>query len=284
MNDFNIGSLKILGTGVTDYIVQTPLEGFESPDYRTTEYENPGEDGGTVSSQQYGMRAMSIPGIIKGNDPTQYESNRRALSSAMALKRDAFASPVPTRLTWTTLAGSSYFIDAYPKKPLFNYADVNNTRFLLQFTADDPTIYGSTLVSSGAIVRASGGGFILPVVFPIVSSAAIGGTATVANAGNAPSKPTVTFTGPLTNPYLLNNANSKYMQLNYTIPSGSFVTINMANKTIMLNGVSSILSTKADGSSWFEIEPGNNILTFSTGSSSDTGSALVEFYPGYLTS
>lgn len=268
--------------GDTDIWLQIPVDGLEAPEYRTNIYERPGEDGGIVSSMFYATRPVTLRGMIKGASPAIYEANRQKFAAATAIQRDSSGYPVAKRIQFTTLAGNVYFFDAYFERPIYAQENVNNTHFLLNMKVPNPQIFGATVVDSGAVARASGGGFILPVILPIVSTGQTGGSVLMVNAGNANSYPILKLTGPLTNPFIQNTAVNKTMQLNYTIPAGSVVTIDMLNKTIMLNGTSSILSVKTSDSEWWGIVPGNNNINFATNTSADTGNLDITFFNAYL--
>lgn len=264
------------------FLVQMPLQGFDSPEMRMTEYDNPGEDGARVTSQNYGGRLITIQGMMQGSDANNYDYLRRALTSATSIRRDQFGNPVAKRCQCVTDNGVSFFVDGYFKRPVFDLTHINHTRFMIQLVVPSPFIYEETPQSSGAITRASGGGFILPVILPIVSTAAIGGNVELNNQGTGYSYPIITLTGPLTNPYINNATEDKSMQLTYTINSGDEVIIDMAEKSIMLNGTSPLLSTKTSDSDWWTLAPGFNDISFSTGSSSDTGNMQVEYYNSYI--
>jgi hypothetical protein len=280
MISLTIGSLQLMQDGTdTGYTVEMPIEGLDAAEYRESLYDKPGEDGAVLSSLFYGPRIISLPGHINATQTAaQYETKRRALATACAVRRDVNGQPLATRLSLTTRGGSSYFVDVFPRKPKFDYEYATTGNFQLHFVAPISVIYGSAQVSSGAISRPTGGGFTLPFILPVTSSATTGGSVTVANSGNTTSAPILTLTGPLTNPYVSNSATGEFVQLNYTIPGGSFVVIDMANKTVMLNGNSTILSVRTTDSSWWGVLPGSNSISLSTSSTSDTGNAVVTFY------
>ncbi len=284
MRSFTIGTLALITNNVAaaNYILQTPITGLDSPEVRMNYYSRPGQDGGSVSSMFYDKRTITLTGIIYASDPVAFENARKALSTACAITKDSNGYPTPTRVTLTTLANTNLFFDAYITRPIFDYQDPNFSKFMITMTVPNSFLMGATQIVSSAITRATGGGFILPVILPITSSAGTGGSTIVTNSGTAPAYPTLTLTGPLTNPYIANSTAGKYMQLNYTIPSGQTVVIDMYNKTITLNGSSSLLSTKATGSDWWSIVPGANTITLTTGASGDTGNVVVAFYNAYL--
>lgn len=264
------------------YWLQSPIEGLDSPEIRTNEYQKPGEDGSAITSTFYDSRGVTLQGIISGSSPTDYENKRTAFATACAIKRDSNGFPVAKRIQFTTLGGQTFYFDGFFRRPVFNYDQINWTKFMVSVVAPQPTLFGSTQVSSGAIVRVSGGGFILPVILPIVSSSGTGGSALITNSGNANSFPVITLTGPLTNPFIYSVATGRTMQLTYTLLAGSTITIDMGLKTIVLNGSSSLLSAKTTSSEWFAIVPGSNLINFSTSSTGDTGNMVILFNPAYL--
>jgi hypothetical protein len=208
-----------------------------------------------------------------------YEQLRRNLGAACAVQRDSDGQPVPVVVNFTTRGGSEYFFNAYARKPVFDYEHATTGDFLLSFVVPDGLIYGADLVSSGAITRPSGGGFHLPTVVPISSSATTGGSVILTNPGTADAFPIITLTGPLTDPYISLSATGEFMQLNYDILGGDVITIDMANHTILLNGSLSLVSAKVSGSSWWSIPAGTTSISLSTSNTSDTGNAQVSFYP-----
>lgn len=265
-------------TGHVDFWFEPSVEGLDSPDHRTTQYAKPGEDGTVVSSQFYGARLVSLPGYITGSSPAQFEANRRALVSALSVQRDSTGRPRPRRCQFTTLAGLTYFFDAFPStKPVIRQSAPTSAKFLIQLTVPRGVISSATETTFTA-TPPSGGGFVLPVVLPIVSSASTGGSVTTTNTGTATSLPVLTLTGPLTNPYFRNATTNQAMQLNYLVAADQTVVIDMYEKTILLNGTSSILSAKTDESNWFGIDPGDNDIRISSGSSSDTGNLTGRYY------
>lgn len=266
---------------VNGYWLQT-MEGFDAPEYRISEYDKPGEDGMEVTAGLYGGRPIVLEGKVKGEDPTEYLANRRALISACAIKRDSYAYPIPTRISFETLDGRQFFLDGFFRRPAFTEEMIIHCKFLLQFTAKRSYIYDPAIVNSGNITVRVSGGVTLPATLPMTLSPSSGGSATVNNPGNAPSLPTIRLYGPLSNPAIGNATAGITLQLDYIIPSGSYVDIDMAEKTILLNGSSTLLSTKTGTSDWFPILPGVNNLTLENDTTSDTGYATVTFNPAYL--
>lgn len=283
MRSLTIGSLAVMSEGVdTGYIVVSTVEGLDAPEYREDTYDKPGEDGIVLSSLLYGARVVTFPGELIATDAATYETRRRALVAACAIQRDDDGQPTPTVVSLTTQAGNSYFFRGYPRRPVLPNEWGTTGKFNLNFVVPDGLLYENDQLLFGPITPPSGGGVLVPADVPASLAGTTGGAETVTNPGNTTSKPVLTLYGPLTNPYVSNTGTGTYMQLNYTIAGGNYVVIDMANKTIMLNGNSSILSVKESGSDWFGIVPGSNSISLSTSSSSDTGNLQGSFYAAHL--
>ena len=67
-----------------------------------------------------------------------------------------------------------------------------------------------------------------PITFPIeFGGSTIDETTIFGVAGTWKTYPTITLTGPLTNPKVTNSSTSQLVQLNYTVPAGRVVTIDL---------------------------------------------------------
>lgn len=115
LSELTIDWLQLLGSGVTNYTLQK-LEGFDAPDVRLNAYDKPGEDGGRVSAAYYGSRTISLSGIVKADDSATYEQARRNLAWVCRVRRDSSTGyPEPVTITFTSLAGTEYTVEAYIK-------------------------------------------------------------------------------------------------------------------------------------------------------------------------
>ena len=258
-------------------------EGLEAPGFRISEYEKPGEDGGVVSSSFYGPRPIVLSGTVKGEGSYgAHETNRQALEAACAVARTSSGFPQLKLLEITTLAGQSYFCYVEVKRLRNDVGRGTNSPYMIALVAPDHRLYMAGQQTTGVISLPTGGGFILPVILPFISSPTSGGSASPANAGNILTMPKLTLRGQLTNPYMLNGATGLSMQVNRVISGGETVVIDMAEKTIMLNSSTSILVNKANDSRWWGLMPGTNPINFSSGSASDTGTLEITWYSARL--
>ncbi|MCH8916629.1 MAG: phage tail family protein [Proteobacteria bacterium] len=92
----------------------------------------------------------------------------------------------------------------------------------------------------------------------------------------------MTFDGPLTTPRIFNETLDREMVLNMTLALGDQVIIDMQNKTIIQGGFTNRLDKKTGDSKWWWLDPGSNLIIFSTTASGDTGSCKIGFRDSYI--
>ncbi|OLT47792.1 hypothetical protein BJF87_21490 [Gordonia sp. CNJ-863] len=283
MQEFNIGSLTIMSGGVPapGFTLSIPIEGLDGPKHRTSSYSKPGRHGVEVSAQFYDERLVTFTGLIYGESLEEFEANRRALITAVAIKKDDDGYPEPTRVSFTTLAGDSYIVDIYFDKPLMNMESPIHATYQVTGVCADPFIFGASTVTSAQIRPPSGGGYAVPMIVPYISDASVGGSITLTNDGTETAMPVITLTGLLTQPVLSNQTTGKRLELNYVLPEGEPLTIDMENQLIIRSGASQI-GAKTIASDWWGLAPGPNAISLTTMSSSDTGYALLTFNPPYM--
>ncbi len=283
MNEFHIGSLQLLGRSDHDFTLFAPIDGLDFPSMRVSSYNRPGEDGGIVSNVFYGMRSVSITGMVMGSNCEQYEDNRQLLVEACSTNKDEFGYPTLTRFVAINTAGESFYFDGQVTNvSVLRGGLIKASEFQISVIVPDHTIYSSTSSSSGSIVRQSGTGFEWPFDWPILWGTTSGGTATLNNTGNVEVYPVITITGSATSPYILNSTTDKFIQLNYTFDVSDVLVIDMGAKTVLLNGTTNLISAKTSASDWWSLVPGNNVINYTTSTSSDTGTVEVTWHNGFV--
>jgi Phage tail protein len=257
-------------------------DGLDEPDRRIASAVNPGADGGFVASTLYGMRGVSLTGALKRQDSAEMSAARSALGQVCLLKRDANGVRQLKTINFSLLDGREFTFQAEVssfKAPNFGTGAVE---FLIQLIAEDPLLYDPEEKSSGDIVRATGGGLIIPFVSPAVSAASSGGSGIATNNGNSDTPVIMKLVGPLTSPYILNQASGLFMQLDYTIPAGTTVLIDTSDNTILIEAGGSLFDRRSSGASFFKLLPGANPIVFSTSDSSDTGHVELLWHDGSI--
>lgn len=286
MQNMTLGTLSFI-VGPTPgsqygYTVDPNVQGLDATDYRIVNYPIPGQDYARVSSAFYDARTITWQGYIIGQDVVDYQQKRIALAQACGISRDQYGYPALTKLGFTTLDGNSYFLMVQPKKPVFAHTYLTWTKYQLTLLAPDARIYSSTQLTSGAITPLVSKGILVPTIVPVLGSGTTGGSATIFNPGTVDSHPLITFTGPLTNPYIQNATTGYSWQLDYTLLGGDTIVVDMYNKTVVFNGSANFISRMDANSTWWTVVPGINGFTLSTGSTADTGSAIVNCNPAFV--
>lgn len=173
-------------------------------------------------------------------------------------------------------------LDGWPELPLAALSP-SAGRFLVTFKSYDPRLYGSYLNEVSLDNPSTSGVRVYPKVYDWSYSGL--STQNLANAGNAPTLPTVTIYGPATNPrILLRNENSgqPYVQVDTVVLAGEYITIDFTEKTARSQyGVD--IYNKINGiSSWWEMQAGNNEVMFLADGSDSSTRAVVQWYNAYM--
>lgn len=264
-----------------NYSVKTPIEGLGHPEIRLTAYNKAGEDGGVVSNQFYGMRTINLEGYIRADSVALYESARRALEALFFVEKDSNNVPIAKTLKFVTLDDYAFQVEVYVKNFVSDITNVGNGRFLAQLIAAKHGIESQTL-NTEILDRPSGGGATYPVIYPVIYDAALGGNTAINNAGSSNAYPIITLSGPLTNPYIQNQTIDATLTYSGTIAEGSQVVIDMREKTVILDGTSNKIANIVTGSDFWWLKPGDNVINFSTDSTSDDGQCQIKYRETYI--
>lgn len=142
-------------------------------------------------------------------------------------------------------------------------------------------------------------GLTFPATFPVTFGVVPPSGVTVNNAGNSPVSPILVITGPVTNPAAQNATatGSPYVtfanpdQTSYTILSGDQLVVDLGAHTALYytGGVSSgsrpasRLGWLVAGSTWWQLQPGDNLVQFRSGDASPpSGTLEVQWASAYM--
>lgn len=265
-----------LNDTVNRFYLDEDVQGLSMPEIRTSSGLYSGRDGGYIGAQFYGMRTLSLVGRVFGQDIVEVEAKRRALQDALRTKS------ITMRVV--TNAGNAYLI--YCNLLRFDMPikrDVNIAPFKIELLAADPIIYDDTAGAAlhATVNKAIGGGYVYPVVYPVLWSAGQGNT-TVTNAGNTTVYPIITLTGSMHDPVIYNNTTGKLLRLSgLTTNAGDTVVIDTKERTVLLNGGSIFDKVSADSQFW-GLVVGQNVLALGSNDGNDTVSADVMWRSGYI--
>ncbi|MBA9003729.1 phage distal tail protein [Thermomonospora cellulosilytica] len=147
---------------------------------------------------------------------------------------------------------------------------VGHGRATLQWVCADPRKY--SLVEHTETIpqpAVSGAGLVYPLTYPLTyGPAPETGTRTVTNAGDVPTSPTITFTGPCTDPALINVGTGTRLEFALPLAAGEELVVDTAAGTVLLGGMADRLYTLTGASvpvEAFELPPGDSMLAFRGG-------------------
>ena len=104
----------------------------------------------------------------------------------------------------------------------------------------------------------------------------------VNNAGNYPSYPVFTITGPVTNPTVTLQSTGEYFTVTTTLASTDTLVIDMKAGTVILNGTATRYGSVAIGSTWFAITPGSQSIQVSSADATYVGGLFtVDVYSAW---
>jgi len=263
-----------LNDGTTGAWLDTEVKGLELPTIRTSAGNYAGRDGGYLGSQFFSARDITLQGTVFSSNVAILEQTRQNLQAALVSQS--------VTMGITTNAGNSYTINCYLldfQMPIKK--NVFSAPFKIELLATDPTIYENNSYSLPAdLAPVSNSGFVLPVTFPIDFPAASTPT-TVTNNGNVAVYPIITLSGVMHNPVITNTTLEQLMGVSLTTAQTDQLVINFAQRTILLNG-SSVFGDMTAGSTWWQLQPGENAITLTTSSGGDTVTGTIQWQSGYM--
>jgi hypothetical protein len=271
----NILTLSALANG-SHFIIQG-VTGLGVADIRTSSFLFSGRSGGVVTDQLLGFRIITINGIIGENDgtPQQHAADRAALIAALPI-----GTTIPVYIT--NFAGETYRIDANVTDAKVEYRQRGVTSdFLIQLTASDPLFYstdGGDIQTATITLQAQTGGYVTPYDLP-VDWAAGAAPSTVLNSGNATVFPVIELHDESHNPIITNETTGETFALDISTADGDVIVIDMANRTVTLNG-SNIMGNRTDDSTWWGLTPGDNSIVLTSATSDDSVYAELQWRNG----
>jgi hypothetical protein len=150
-----------------------------------------------------------------------------------------------------------------------------------QFFAEDPRAYSQTLTTVNSLaLSTSVGGAVFPDPFNVQFAAASGGVAVCTNVGNRPTPPIFRVLGAFTNPVITRQSNQAKLSLVGTIGAGDYLELDVANRTVKLNGSSNAANLlDSPNCDWASMEVPSGTETFTLRAQSNDGNAgLTVFY------
>lgn len=208
--------------------------------------------GGAAGIDRYGTRTIKVPVQIAATSEAHFDTLLGSL-------KDAWSPSDTDQELELRLGGTQLSYFGRPRgvddSQLGGKALINSTGLVVcEFAATDPFGYGAT------------------VTVPADTSTPV----TLPNAGNAPtSRVTLTIVGSGGTPALVNTSDNAG-DLTFTHTVSSTLTVDLRAMTVR-DGSTSRESWLSIGSLWFELQPGDNTVTF-TGCTSVAASIRPAYY------
>lgn len=245
------------------------------PSIRSASGQNVGRDGGWVSRQLYDARYMSFQGRIFNGDALLVEQKRREFATILRRKT--------LTLKIVTYGGQEFTtqVNVMDNQMPITW-EMNVVKWKIDLMASDPLFYDNSAGELEAtITKPVPGGFDIP--FDILLDIGTGSVPIVVNnAGNETVYPRIEITTVATNPEIINQTTNESMKVNISVlGTGDKLIIDMKNQTITYNGLN-VYGYKTEGSSFWGIDPGDNILLINTAIPGEVSEADVYYQSGFI--
>ena len=246
-------------TTVLPFVDITKVSGLDSPEFRTTERDHEGVDGGFLDAEFEKMRTIVLEGQLIATvataepylDTLKGEWSPRKVTIPFnfahpgVAQRTVFVKPLGVRYDSTTLRSTGCV----------------DVQFMCQ--AEDPRIYDSALQTVPLVTGVpitTGIGFPLGFDFGFGAAVSPEGV-TVINGGNRPSPAVITLPGPVTNPVVYNDTYSNTLEFEIEVATGDYLVIDLGARTVKINGSVSRRGALINPD-WFLLEPGDNFIRY----------------------
>lgn len=241
------------------------------PNIRSASGQNVGRDGGWVSRQLYDARYISFQGRIFNGDALEVEQKRREFATVLRRKL--------LTLRIVTYGGQEFTaqVNVMGNQMPITW-EMNVVKWKIDLQANDPLFYDNSAGALEAtITKLIQGGFDIPFDIPLDISPG-GAPLVVNNAGNEVVYPRIEITTKATNPEIINQTTNQTMKINVSVlGTGDILVIDMRNQTITYNGLN-IYGLKTEGSEFWGIDPGDNVLLLLTDVPAETAAEADIFY------
>lgn len=272
--------------GEIEDILLSHIEGIGQPSATSQKTQGIDQDGSTADDALLDNRVVSLTATIR-------TKNREALYK---LKRQVYRIINPKTLNEETGKRGelllyyinnvkTYRIYARVEDPVeFKERYNNHDRATISFLCVDP--YWLDEEDTNMLIKSSEGGIKFPLTLS-TTFANITYQKIVNNEGDVETPLTITFTGPATNPKILNETTGEYIQVNTTISALEKLVINTKQGEETVTKVTPYAETDAYNdinlnSTFFKLKVGKNKLVYSSDIEIAEDQVSIEFSNKYV--
>jgi len=260
------------------YIYETS-SGFGGSDSVSSLQRGAYQDGETLLSVYLSPRRLSVTFTITAESLIALQSRRKMISRAFNPR-----AGIGT-LIWIQEDGSEYALNciADSGSPIFTTSAGDTwQQVIVDIMAPDPCWY--SYPADELHLAGLTGGAAFPIEFP-AEFATQGATRAVSNLGGIPAPVQISISGPITNPVIENLTSGQALSLTLDVAAGESIYIDttygaLKCRLIASNGTqTNAMPYLSDDSEFWQLEPGENILTYSA--TSGSAEVVVNFASRY---
>jgi hypothetical protein len=235
------------------------VTGLGSPAPRRDVTHKAARHGAVDRTLWYEGRVVGLEGIIAEATPAASWAAFDALKGTLAL-----GSTHTLKLLRRGMTDQEQMavVVASPVDDSWGVDDHEVIRWGVSLHAPDPRIYGAVLRSGSYDPAAStgAGGASLPLTLPIVFSTSTASHLELVNGGNVAAPPVLTVRGPIVNPIVDNDTLGDSVGLVYPLGASETIEVDVAARTVKLNGAERLDLLDVPNTTWWELAPGSNRL------------------------
>jgi phage-related protein len=258
------------------------VDGLESLPGIRNQDDNRGYHDGMFTGRDFlSGRTISIIFNTFGDNLGSAQTNYNTIQSVLLPQT---SGTTPLFFKFPNSPASEQFVDARVRAlrttvdPNYTYGYITS---MVEFFCPDPNYYDSNLQT--AVMSFSP---ILGRTYNKTFDYNYGGgssviTTTISNIGWATTYPTITITGPITNPIIGDLTSGDVLNFTGTYSALDVLEIDLYNQLVTLNG--SAARNLLISGTWFDAPPGNSLYYFTgTGTLVGTTQATVSWYSAYI--
>lgn len=259
----------------------TLVDGLESLPTLRVQDANRGYQDGMFSGRDFlSGRTITIQMLIfAGNGQSAFQ-NFNSLQANL-IPQQTGTTPLQFQLS---PAGGLQFVNARVRgrksvvDPDYTYGFIKAE---YEFFCPDPRYYDNAVNTASLIVQTPLGRGYDRTYDLTYGGGTQAGTGSVINQGTTTTYPFITITGPATNPIISNLTTGASMSFNYTMSSTDVITIDLLNKTILLNG-NPARNLITGTSLWIDAPVGTSQFYFSATGTATGAGATINYYNAYI--
>lgn len=281
MNDWQMNFNGLTFGAGTVYRISNVIGLHDLPDVRSSDQPRSRQHGEFAGIDLLGGRDIDVQITVTAKHPD--DTTWQALSQALVA---GLPQELPLTMQIPGVAlGNELQVQARVRRlslPVDMDYYVGVGRGAVSFHLTDPRLYSSTETSLSVNQAApDGSGLTFNATFPLTfGGGSSGGQVVATNDGEFAAPWVATLSGPVTNPRLENVTSGEIISFDGTVNSGETLVVSSLNRTVLLNGTASRYSWLEQGSTWFDLAPGNNTIRFA--GTSGTGSMTFVFRSAWI--